>query len=126
VGIGRGAGAKEAPGRALSLGRNTLDACVRVQDVRGRPVDASRESSTLPETHSVDQNSVHKSVTSVDKPLPALADAQSEPVRRPLPLPPGDFVSAEYASDCARFIAESKNRARRRAEAGIAFPSVAF
>jgi hypothetical protein len=33
-------------------------------------------------------------------------------------LPPGDFLSADFASDCARFLAEAKERARRRAEAG--------
>jgi hypothetical protein len=32
--------------------------------------------------------------------------------------PPGDFLSADFASDCARFLAEAKERARRRAEAG--------
>jgi hypothetical protein len=33
-------------------------------------------------------------------------------------MPPGDFLSADFASDCARFLAEAKERARRRAEAG--------
>jgi hypothetical protein len=33
-------------------------------------------------------------------------------------VPPGDFLSADFASDCARFLAEAKERARRRAEAG--------
>jgi len=33
-------------------------------------------------------------------------------------FPPGDFLSADFASDCARFLAEAKERARRRAEAG--------
>jgi hypothetical protein len=33
-------------------------------------------------------------------------------------LPPGDFLSADFATDCARFLAEAKERARRRAEAG--------
>jgi hypothetical protein len=32
--------------------------------------------------------------------------------------PPGDFLSADFESDCARFIDEAKERARRRAEAG--------
>jgi hypothetical protein len=31
--------------------------------------------------------------------------------------PPGHFLSPELASDCARFVAEAKERARRRAEA---------
>jgi hypothetical protein len=39
------------------------------------------------------------------------AAAQAKP-------PPGDFLSADFASDCARFLAEAKERARRRAEAG--------
>jgi hypothetical protein len=34
------------------------------------------------------------------------------------PMPPGDFLSPDFASDCARFLAEAKERARRRAEAG--------
>ena len=29
---------------------------------------------------------------------------------------PGDFVSAQYASDCARFVAEAKRLARCRSE----------
>jgi hypothetical protein len=33
-------------------------------------------------------------------------------------VPPGDFLSPDFASDCARFLAEAKERARRRAEAG--------
>jgi hypothetical protein len=33
-------------------------------------------------------------------------------------LPPGDFLSADFATDCARFLAEAKERARRRAQAG--------
>jgi hypothetical protein len=32
--------------------------------------------------------------------------------------PPGDFLSADFESDCARFVDEAKERARRRAEAG--------
>ncbi len=31
--------------------------------------------------------------------------------------PRGEFLSADFETDCARFIAESKERARRRAEA---------
>jgi hypothetical protein len=41
------------------------------------------------------------------------------------PPPRGEFVSARYESDCARFLAETKSLARRRAEAGLARPSVA-
>jgi hypothetical protein len=32
--------------------------------------------------------------------------------------PRGDFLSAAFESDCARFLDEAKERARRRAEAG--------
>jgi hypothetical protein len=32
--------------------------------------------------------------------------------------PRGDFLSEAFESDCARFLDESKERARRRAEAG--------
>jgi hypothetical protein len=32
--------------------------------------------------------------------------------------PPGDFLSSDFESDCARFLDEAKERARRRAEAG--------
>jgi hypothetical protein len=31
--------------------------------------------------------------------------------------PRGDFLSAAFESDCARFVSEAKERARRRAEA---------
>jgi hypothetical protein len=41
-------------------------------------------------------------------------DAEYEP-----PLP-GDFLLAEYESDCARFVAEAKNLARRRMTALLA------
>jgi len=40
-------------------------------------------------------------------------------------LPRGDFVSAQHESDCARFVAEAKNLARRRVEARLARSSVA-
>ena len=46
----------------------------------------------------------------------------------PAPLAPtsiGEFVSARYESDCARFLAETKSIARRRVEAGFARASVA-
>jgi hypothetical protein len=32
--------------------------------------------------------------------------------------PRGEFLSADFESDCARFLREAKERARRRAEAG--------
>jgi hypothetical protein len=43
----------------------------------------------------------------------------------PAPSPRGEFVSARYESDCARFLADTKSLARRRVEAGFARPSVA-
>jgi len=33
------------------------------------------------------------------------------PEREALPLPPGEFVSADHQSDCARFLAELRRRA---------------
>jgi hypothetical protein len=43
------------------------------------------------------------------------ADAESEPLGGSLAGPlPGDFLLAEYESDCARFVADAKNLARRR------------
>jgi hypothetical protein len=53
---------------------------------------------------------------------------QIDDSREPSPLAPpprGEFVSARYELDCARFLAETKSLARHRAEAGLARPSVA-
>jgi hypothetical protein len=59
-------------------------------------------------------------------------DVRGKPIdgsRKPSPLAPsppqGEFVSARYESDCARFLADTKSLARRRVEAGFARPSVA-
>ncbi len=57
-----------------------------------------------------------------------IQDASGKPVDEPslpAPLPRGEFVSARYESDCARFLAETKGLARRRAEAGFARLSAA-
>ena len=122
-----------------------MDAVVRVQDVRSRPVNTSREPSLLSEalqrraevyrqnsqvySQSYAQNSYQQNLRAgVQTPQPGVGNVaglqtavECEPLRRSLaPLPPGDFVSAEYESDCARFIAEAKNLARRRVEAGLA------
>jgi hypothetical protein len=75
-----------------------IDAVVAVQDGRSTPVNAAQpgfphlplESPQLP-VDSVDKNSV-----SFAPPLP------------------GDFILAEYESDCARFVADASNLARRR------------
>jgi len=42
------------------------------------------------------------------------------------PPPYGHFVSAQHEADCARFLAETKRLARRRAEAALGRPSAAF
>jgi hypothetical protein len=58
----------------------------------------------------------------------AMQEVRSKPIDEPLlPAPPprGEFVSARYESDCARFLAETKDLARRRAEAGFGRPSAA-
>jgi len=57
-----------------------------------------------------------------------IQDVRGKPIAGPsLPAPPprGEFVSARYESDCARFLAETKSLARRRVEAGFARPSAA-
>jgi hypothetical protein len=57
-----------------------------------------------------------------------IQDVRGKPIAEPsvpVPLPRGEFVSARYESDCARFLAETKSLARRRAEAGFARPSAA-
>ena len=38
------------------------------------------------------------------------------PDQEALPLPPGEFVSADHQSDCARFLAELRRRADLTAE----------
>jgi hypothetical protein len=45
----------------------------------------------------------------LDGPDPTANPHGSE--RAALPLPPGDFVSADHQSDCARFLAELRRRA---------------
>ncbi|SRR5712691_8763053 len=116
-----------------------MDAGVRVRDGRSRPVNASRESSMLSTTRqrraevyrqnsqaysqaysqsSYPQNPQAGGQTpgaSVENMAGPQTDAESESLQRPLAPPlPGDFLLAEYESDCARFVAEAKNLARRR------------
>ena len=47
-------------------------------------------------------------------------DGSREPSPLAPPPPRGEFVSARYESDCARFLAETKSLARRRVKAGFA------
>jgi hypothetical protein len=57
-----------------------------------------------------------------------MQDVRGQPIDQPslpAPLPRGEFVSTRYESDCARFLAETKDLARRRAEAALARPSLA-
>jgi hypothetical protein len=54
-----------------------------------------------------------------------IQDVRGKPIAEPslpAPLPRGEFVSARYESDCARFLAETKDLARRRAEAALTRP----
>jgi hypothetical protein len=44
---------------------------------------------------------------------PPVDPVDKDLVSVPPPLP-GDFLSAEYESDCARFVADARNLARRR------------
>jgi hypothetical protein len=73
-------------------------------------------------------HAVERSVNTAQTGFP---QARSEPTQPPVdsvekypvslaPSLPGDFLLAEYESDCARFVAEAKNVARRRREAGVA------
>jgi hypothetical protein len=109
----------------------TMDAVVRVQDGRSTPVDASREQQTAAEVSRQDSPAdsgahSHSSYpqnpqAGVQTPEPGVRDmvepqpdTESEPgdsLAAPLP---GDFLLAEYESDCARFVADAKNLARRR------------
>jgi hypothetical protein len=47
--------------------------------------------------------------TILDGPEPIAKNHASE--REVLPLPPGEFVSADHQSDCARFLADLRRRA---------------
>jgi hypothetical protein len=47
---------------------------------------------------------------------PDPAQEAGKPNRKDGPPPPGEFLSPDLASDTARFLAELKNRLRRRAE----------
>ena len=50
-------------------------------------------------------------------------NAAKRPARPLAPPPRGHFVTAQYEADCARFLAETKKLARRRAEATLGRPS---
>jgi hypothetical protein len=75
-----------------------MDAVVRVAHADERPVNTTERGSPHPRSEPAGAP-----VDSVDK----------EPVSLAPPLP-GDFLLAEYESDCARFVANARNLARRR------------
>jgi hypothetical protein len=54
---------------------------------------------------------------------PEQAYAQASVPAAAEPSPPGHFLTPELASDCARFLEEVKDLARRRAEAAAAAPA---
>ena len=63
----------------------------------------------------------------VEKSIAPRPGMESEPPTPSLVLAfAGDFVSAHYESDCARFVSEAKRLARRRAEAALERPSLGF
>jgi hypothetical protein len=84
-----------------------MDNVVRVAHVVERPVvgPPPKDRLTPPKqvSHTPPSEPAGPPVDSVDK----------DPVSHPPPLP-GDFLLAEYESDCARFVADARNLARRR------------
>jgi hypothetical protein len=114
-----------------------VDAVVRAQDVRSMHVNDSSESSLTtgqrraevyqqnsPACSQADsqdsfpqnpQAGVQPPRESVETRAVPQSVAAEVPLRPPIAQPlPGDFLLAEYESDCARFVAEAKNLARRR------------
>jgi hypothetical protein len=75
-----------------------MDAVVRIPHGRSSPVNAAQ-----PGFPHLPQEPAQLPVDSVDKNSVSLA-----------PPLPGDFLSAEYETDCARFVAEARSLARRR------------
>ena len=61
-------------------------------------------------------HTIHNSWGKMAGPEKARELGKDEDDRRSTPR--GDFLSAAFESDCARFLDEAKERARRRAEAG--------
>jgi hypothetical protein len=76
----------------------SMDAVVRVAHAVERPVNTAQTGFPQPPL-----DTTEPPVDSVDK----------NPVSLAPPLP-GDFLLAEYESDCARFVADARNLARRR------------
>ena len=73
------------------------------------------------------QAAVEGPESAVGKTAAPRMDAESGPLQPSLTLPPcGYFVSAQHEADCARFLAETKRLARRRAEAALGRPSAAY
>ena len=75
-----------------------MDAVVRVTHALERPANTTERGSPHPPSEPAGPP-----VDSVDK----------NPVSLAAPLP-GDFLLAEYESDCARFVADARGLARRR------------
>ncbi len=75
-----------------------MDAVVSSPHDRSRPVNSAQ-----PDFPHLPLEPAQLPVDSVDKNSVSLA----------APLP-GDFLLAEYESDCARFVADARNLARRR------------
>ena len=82
----------------------SMDAVVAVKDGRSRPL--------YPQNPQAGAQTAGEGVGNLSEPQ---TDAECEPLRRSLAPPlPGDFLMAEYESDCARFVADARNLARRR------------
>jgi hypothetical protein len=54
---------------------------------------------------------------------PEQASLQASALASEQPAPPGHFLTPELASDCARFLEEVKDLARRRAAAAAGEPA---
>ena len=75
-----------------------MDAVVRVAHSAERPANTAQTGFPHPRL-----KPVGPPVDPVDKHLPSIP-----------PALPGEFLLAEYESDCARFVADARNLARRR------------
>lgn len=63
---------------------------------------------------------VDRPQSAVGKTVAPRIDREPEPLHASIaPPPPGHFLLAEHETDCARFLAETKKRARCRAETAL-------